>query len=149
MRRTLGGMAVAALLLATMPAFGQQAPYIYPAQGQSPEQQGQDEYACYQWAKGQTGVDPARPAGGGGSGGSVAGSAVGGGIAGAFGGGILGLIAGKPKHGMALGAGAGALLGGGSAASKKDKASRKQQGNIKEYYRAFSGCMAGRGYTLS
>jgi len=32
--------------------------FIYPRQGQSPEQQASDRYACHQWAVSQTGVDP-------------------------------------------------------------------------------------------
>ena len=35
--------------------------YVYPANGQSPEQQKNDEAACYSWAVQQTGVDPANP----------------------------------------------------------------------------------------
>ena len=35
--------------------------YVYPANGQSPEQQQNDEAACYSWAVQQTGVDPANP----------------------------------------------------------------------------------------
>jgi hypothetical protein len=35
--------------------------YVYPAKGQSPEQQKKDEAACYQWAVQQTGFDPAKP----------------------------------------------------------------------------------------
>ena len=32
--------------------------YVYPAKGQSADQQGKDEYECYQWAKRDTGFDP-------------------------------------------------------------------------------------------
>ncbi|MFQ5973877.1 MAG: hypothetical protein ACE5Q3_16240, partial [Alphaproteobacteria bacterium] len=42
-------------------SLAQQAPYVYPAEGQTPEQQAQDEYQCYQWARGQTGYDPTQP----------------------------------------------------------------------------------------
>ena len=35
-----------------------QQTFIYPNQGQSPEQQSRDEFECQQWAKNQTGVDP-------------------------------------------------------------------------------------------
>ena len=37
------------------------APLVYPAQGRSAEQQEQDKYQCYLWAKDQTGVDPTQP----------------------------------------------------------------------------------------
>lgn len=38
--------------------------YVYPARNQSPAQQTEDRYACYQWARGQTGYDPTQPLGG-------------------------------------------------------------------------------------
>lgn len=36
--------------------------YVYPKNGQSPEQQSQDRYECHRWAVGQTGFDPSQPA---------------------------------------------------------------------------------------
>jgi len=36
-------------------------PVVYPARGQSPEQQKQDEAACYAWAVDHSGYDPAKP----------------------------------------------------------------------------------------
>ena len=32
--------------------------FVYPRQGQSPEQQASDRYACHQWAATQAGADP-------------------------------------------------------------------------------------------
>ena len=32
--------------------------YVFPTKGQTPGQQSEDEAACYQWAVGNTGVDP-------------------------------------------------------------------------------------------
>ena len=37
---------------------------ISPKNGQSPQQQASDRYACHSWAKNQTGFDPTRPGGG-------------------------------------------------------------------------------------
>jgi hypothetical protein len=34
---------------------------VFPAKGQTPEQQGKDESDCYVWAKQQTGYDPVAP----------------------------------------------------------------------------------------
>ncbi len=34
---------------------------VFPAKGQSAQQQGQDEGECYAWSKGQTGIDPMAP----------------------------------------------------------------------------------------
>ena len=38
--------------------------YIYPSNGQTQEQQDQDRYECYSWARNQTGFDPTQPGGG-------------------------------------------------------------------------------------
>jgi len=46
--------------LSIQSALAQQ--YVYPKEGQSPQQQQQDEYACYQWAVQQTGFDPSKAA---------------------------------------------------------------------------------------
>ena len=35
-----------------------QDPIVYPKNGQSQKQMEKDKYACYSWAKGQTGFDP-------------------------------------------------------------------------------------------
>jgi hypothetical protein len=49
-----------ALGLAVVGTAGAQQ-YVYPAKGQSPQQQKSDEAACYSWAVQQTGFDPAKP----------------------------------------------------------------------------------------
>ena len=38
--------------------------YMYPKNGQTPEQQAADRYECHTWAKGQTGFDPTSSMGG-------------------------------------------------------------------------------------
>lgn len=38
--------------------------YVYPRNGQTPEQQSADRYECHSWAKTQTGFDPTLPAAG-------------------------------------------------------------------------------------
>ncbi|MBS0344032.1 MAG: hypothetical protein JSS56_26300, partial [Proteobacteria bacterium] len=55
--RQLSSMALLVFLSAA--AWGQQ--YVYPAKGQSPDQQKKDESACYSWAVQQSGFDPAKP----------------------------------------------------------------------------------------
>jgi hypothetical protein len=35
--------------------------FVYPAKGQTPQQQKSDEAACHAWAVQQTGFDPAKP----------------------------------------------------------------------------------------
>lgn len=49
-----------ALLAAIISQAGAQQ-YVYPAKGQTPQEQKSDEAACYQWAVQQTGFDPAEP----------------------------------------------------------------------------------------
>lgn len=38
--------------------------FVYPQNGQSPEQQATDKYECHKWASSQTGFDPTQPSGG-------------------------------------------------------------------------------------
>lgn len=75
MRNLNSKLNLAAVLLsagAITVAFGQSAPqgktlaasagvFAYPAKGQKPEKQAQDEAECYNWAKQQSGYDPMQP----------------------------------------------------------------------------------------
>ena len=56
-QRTLWMLVVSAAMVSQ--AAAQQ--YVYPAKGQSPQQQKSDEAACYTWAVQQSGFDPAKP----------------------------------------------------------------------------------------
>ena len=90
-------------------------PYIYPNQGQSPQQEQSDKGQCYSWAVQQSGFDPANPQVGmapppgmqAPQGGMFRGAA-GGAALGAVG----GAIGGDAGEGAAIGAGVGALFGG-------------------------------------
>jgi len=57
----IGWLAILAIACFVSPSFGQQQLIIYPAKGQTPEQQQKDQGECHTWAKGQTGFDPAAP----------------------------------------------------------------------------------------
>jgi len=60
--RTFVRLGSAAMLVGTCiatVALAQQ--YVYPAKGQTPDQQKADESQCYTWAVQQTGFDPAKP----------------------------------------------------------------------------------------
>ncbi len=146
------------------PAPPPQRVFVYPANGQSPEQTERDRYECHMWAVQQTGVDPSRPDSGAyqrvvvqpanppGSGTA----------AGIVGGAIVGSLLAGPWH-----AGAGALIGGatggiiGSAADANAQAQAQQtQAQINQnaaagraradsYRRAIGACLQGRGYTVS
>jgi hypothetical protein len=133
-----------------------QKPIVYPAQGQSMQQQSQDEAQCSAWAKQSTGIDPAMvasspppqqtgPAVGGGQ-------RLGGAARGAAGGAALGAIAGDAGTGAAAGAVVGTMAGGRRArqqrAAQNQQAQTQQQELLQTYYRAFGACMEGRGYTI-
>src|SRR5258705_7192778 len=52
-------LSIAMVLPAHTPAEAQ--PYIYPARGQSPQQEESDKGQCYGWAVQQSGFNPANP----------------------------------------------------------------------------------------
>ncbi|MBS0374350.1 MAG: hypothetical protein JSR73_07190 [Proteobacteria bacterium] len=57
------GAPVAAAAVPSAPPAGGDL-FIYPRDGQNPDQQARDRYECHRWAADQTGFDPTRPAGG-------------------------------------------------------------------------------------
>jgi len=152
----------AAVLLVPSMALSQEF-FVYPKDGQSPDQQKQDEFECYDWAKGQSGFDPMAPPtasrpppakeaqkGGAGRG------ALGGAAAGA----LVGAVTGDTKKGAGIGAATGALVGGARRSNqRKSEAAAQQnweneqvaqyQGNRNNYNRAYSACLTGRGYTVN
>ena len=85
---------------------------IYPAKGQSQEQQQKDEFECHQWAVQQTGYDPTRAQQAPQQQTTQQGGAVRGAAGGALLGAGIGAIAGDTGKGAAIGAGAGAVAGG-------------------------------------
>lgn len=131
-----------------------QKPLAYPAKGQSAQQQGSDEGACYAWAKQNTGIDPAVVA----PPPQATGAAVGGGeraggaLRGAAGGAIIGGIAGDAGEGAAIGAVVGTMAGGRRARqnqqAQNQQAQAQHQQQIDTFYRAYGACMEGRGYTI-
>jgi len=145
--------AIVALAIALGPA--QAKPIVYPAKGQSAQQQQRDDGECYGWAKNTTGIDPATVAS---APPPPSGAAVGGGeraqgaVRGAIGGAAIGAIAGDSGHGAAAGAVIGTMAGGARARknqqAQQQSAQAQKQGAIDTFYRAYSACMEGRGYTI-
>jgi len=131
----MAGVLVAILLPLSLEA---QQLIIYPAKGQSSQQQQRDEGHCYSWAKQSTGIDPVAV------GQAAQGPAVGGGerVRGAVGGAIVGEALGD--HG-----GEGALIGSmaGGARARRNKAARTDSA-MGTYNRAVAACMESRGYTV-
>ena len=155
--RTITPMIVAVCLaVAATPAAAQEL-MIYPNDDQDKEQQEQDEFQCYRWARDETGFDPmevptateappqqAAKKGGVGRG-AVRGAAVGGIIDG--------------SDGAKTGAAAGGLVGGmrrsGQNSSEAQAQAQWEQEqaqiyaqNRNNYNRAFAACLEGRGYTV-
>ena len=145
---------VLALLLAT--AAGAD-PIVYPAKGQSTQQQEKDKYECYQWGKQQTGFDPMQephatspppPQ----SGSSLFRGAARGAVAGA----AIGAIAGDAGKGAAIGAASGGMVGG---MRRRNQVAQQQQwaesqasqyqAQRHNYERAYGACLQGRGYTVN
>lgn len=151
-RMTLISALFAALTLATTASA---KPIVYPAKGQSAEQQSKDDGECYVWAKNNTGIDPAvaaqNPARAQESG--PGGERIRGATRGALGGAAVGAIAGDAGKGAGIGAVLGTMSGGRQARrndeSRQQQAQQQQQDTINTYYRAYGACMSGRGYTVN
>jgi hypothetical protein len=112
------------------------AVYVYPAKGQTPQQQAQDASECQTWAQQQTGYSPGSDA----AKGAGVGLAVGA-LTGAALGAAVGAATGSAGTGAAMGAAAGGI--GGAAYGGTSQYGKGQSG----YDQAYSACMSGRGYT--
>lgn len=147
-----------------VPAPPPQKVFVYPSNGQSPQQTDRDRYECHVWAVQQTGVDPSRPD-------ASAyervvvqpapppGAAT---AAGVVGGAILGSLIAGPRNagaGFVVGAASGAIVGSAADASAQAQAHQTQaqinqaaaagRARADSYRRALGACLQGRGYTVS
>lgn len=131
-------------------------PEVYPAKGQTEQQQERDQYECHEWATKDTGVDPVAlaeqklatpaPAKKKGMGGAAAGAGLG--AAG-------GAMEGDAAAGAARGFGIGRMI----SVIKAKRQLREQQsaetsqatalqGQLDKYDRAYAACLTGRGYSV-
>jgi hypothetical protein len=141
--------------------------YFYPSQGQSRAQQDRDRYECHGWAVKQSGFDPGQaqlaphqriqvtptaPPGN-----DTAAGAVGGAIVGS-------MMSSRHDQGFGLvfGALTGAMLGAASDEARQQQAAQAQQQydtkdaqsyarldkQARDYQRAITACLEGRGYTV-
>ncbi len=131
--------------------------YVYPAKGQSKQQQKKDEYECYMWAIEQSGIDPLNlpkveaKVQSGPTGGAVVGAAKG-----AAAGAAIGAIAGDAGKGAAIGATAGAMAGRRQGKQAQAQANQQSQAQAtateqemkNSFNKAFSVCIEGKGYTV-
>jgi hypothetical protein len=173
--RLSGQVAILMILLSVMaPAAGAQDVFMYPARGQSQQQQDRDRYECHSWAVAQTGFDPSRA--------SAApapppppppppqeapqGGLLRGGARGAAVGAVGGAIGGDAGKGAAIGAATGAMIGGirrreqmqrqaqQQSSYQQQAAAQANQGSANaaqrdKYNRAMTACLQGRGYTVN
>jgi hypothetical protein len=132
--------------------------YVFPAKGQTQQQQKGDQFECYKWAMEQSGIDPlnlpkieAAPAQTG-----PTGAAVGGAAKGAAAGVAIGAIAGDAGKGAAFGAVGGGLAGrrqGKQAQAQANQQSQaaaagQEQAMKDSFVKGFEVCMEGKGYTI-
>lgn len=151
----------------TPPPLPSTTVYFYPTRGQSEQQQDRDRYECYLWAVKQSGFDPGqaqlaphqrievKPA-------APPGADT---VTGAATGAIIGSMV-APYHdrgfGLVFGALTGAMIGAASDAERQQQAERVQQQydakesqryarlekQARDYQRAMTACLEGRGYTV-
>lgn len=144
----------ATLVSVSLLATAQQQPIIYPAKGQSAQQQQKDTAECQTWATQSTGIDPVvlaqTPVSSGSS--SGGGERVKGAVGGAVGGLAIGAITGNAGKGAAIGAVTGTMIGGHNA--RKNQQAQQQysqaqrQDLMNTWNRAVGTCMSGRGYSV-
>ena len=146
--RNVARFVLGATALAFTVVAGAQKPAVYPAKGQSAQQQKKDDGACYGWAKGNTGIDPAvvaqTPP-------PPSGPAVGGGerLKGAARGAVVGEVAGgNAREGAAVGAVVGGSRARRNQAAQQQQAQDQKTQTMDTFYRAYGACMEGRGYTV-
>lgn len=136
---------------------------IFPAKGQTAEQQEQDQLAAYNWATQQTGWDPYKAAGqqvqaaetAEAASDATRGAAVGGAARGALVGVAVGAIAGDAGEGAAIGAAAGGMGAGMRARQARKKLDAGTQAGEADYQAKFAdwdkhfvAAMEGKGYTV-
>jgi uncharacterized protein YcfJ len=146
---------------------------VFPAKGQTAQQQSQDEGECYAWAKGQTGVDPmapppaaAQPAQQTASSSTpkADGSRLRGAARGAAAGAVVGEVAnGDASDGAAIGATVGVVAGGRQSRKNQQQAAEQsaqqqqqatqqqqaaQQQQLDLFKKGFAACLEPKGYTV-
>ena len=150
---TIGFAAFLNLVLFT--ALSQAQSFVYPTNGQSPQQQEQDEFSCHKWAKGQTGMDPMQPTQAAAPPPERKGGLLSGAMGGAALGAIGGAIAGNAGKGAAIGAAVGGVGGAARRSSSEEEyrqhqqqAAAQQNQSKQTFNRAYTVCLEGRGYKV-
>jgi hypothetical protein len=129
---------------------------VFPAKGQSADQQKQDEASCHTWAVQQSGFDPAKPppaAAPATPPTTATGTTPGAGARGAVRGAVVGgVIADDPGTGAAVGAVAARGQSRRQNAAAANQAQQQQQAAVSQgqsmYGKARAACLEGKGYTV-
>jgi hypothetical protein len=155
MKRKHHLLAVAAAIAFLTTSVGAQQ-YVYPAKGQSPDQQKKDEAECHTWAVQQSKYDPANPPPAAATtkpATTATGVTPGAGARGAARGAVVGEVVGGD-------AGAGAAAGAAAARAQSRRqntaqaqqqqqaATQQQSAGMTAYRKARAACLEGRGYTV-
>lgn len=156
MRATNHARQVTAFLIgATFVAGVSAQQYVYPAKGQSPEQQKKDEAQCHTWAVEQSKYDPTKPPPATANANpptTATGTTPGAGARGAARGAVVGGMMGDAGAGAAAGAvaarGQSRRQNAAQAQQQDQGATQQQQAGVAAYQKARAACLEGRGYTV-
>jgi len=130
--------------------------FVYPAKGQSPQQQQKDEGECHTWAVQQSKYDPANPpkqAAAPNPPTTATGTKPGAGLRGAARGAVVGeVVADDARTGAAAGAvaarAASRRQNAAQAQQQQQAATQQDQAGLSAYQRARAACLEGRGYSI-
>lgn len=129
--------------------------FVYPAKGQSPEQQKKDEGQCHTWAVQQSKYDPTKPpqqTAAAKPPTTATGTTPGAGVRGAARGAVVGGVMGDAGAGAAAGAvaarGQSRRQNAAQAQQQQQAATQQDQAGVAAYQKARSACLEGRGYTV-
>jgi hypothetical protein len=148
---------ISVLLIAAIFAAGASAQTIvYPAKGQSADQQKKDEGECHTWAVGQSKYDPANPPPPPAAAKpptTATGTTPGAGARGAARGAVVGeIVADDAGAGAAVGAvaarGQSRRQNNAAAQQQQQAATQQSQAGMATYQKARAACLEGRGYTV-
>jgi hypothetical protein len=150
-QRILWALALAAALITEAGA----AQFVYPAKGQSPQQQKKDEGECHVWAAQQSKYDPTKPpqqTAAAKPPTTATGTTPGAGARGAARGGVVGGILVDAVAGAAAGAvaarGQSRRQNTAQAQQQQQAVTQQDQAGMAAYQKARSACLEGRGYTV-
>ena len=145
---------ISALLVAAVFAAGASAQQVvFPAKGQSAQQQKKDEGECHTWAVGNSKYDPTNPPKQAAAPPPPQGATPGSGVRGAARGAVVGeVVGGDASTGAAVGAvaarGQSRRQNAAAAQQQQQAVVQQDQAGMAQYQKARGACLEGRGYTV-